>query len=66
MRTLTDRQRWTIIDALYTAAAQYSEDAIRCADKADAGVAAQFSAQCRAARELAMLIEQANEIALKP
>ena len=60
-KSLTDHQRWTIINALYTAAEQYSGDAARIADnyRADPNIAQLFKTQAKEARALANLIEQA-------
>ena len=50
LKYLSDHQRWTIIDALHTAAEQYGEDALRI--YANPRVTEQFKIRCREAREL--------------
>ena len=62
--SLTDHQQWTIINALYTAADQYSGDATRTKFYAPPSVTEQFQTQAREARELAAIIEQAQHIEL--
>ena len=64
LRSLTEHQRWTVISAMYTAAEQYRQNALRIAGAADPHVVEQFQTQCREARELAALIEQAENIEL--
>ena len=62
LKYLSDHQRWTIIDALHTAAEQYGEDALRI--YANPRVTEQFKIRCREARELADLVAQAKDIEL--
>ncbi|HEY8275850.1 MAG TPA: hypothetical protein VIG52_02515 [Methyloceanibacter sp.] len=61
-KSLSDHQRWTIIDALHTAAEQYREDALRLYP--NPRVSEQFDKQCREARELAELVQQGDVIEL--
>lgn len=63
-KSLTEHQRWAVINAMYTAAEQYHQNALRIVSEADTRVVEQFQTQCREARELAALIEQAEGIEL--
>ena len=56
-RSMTDGERWTVLNALSVAAAQYNKDAA-----AYPNLAQQFTDQAQAACDLYNLIEQLEDI----
>ena len=63
-KSLTSHERWIVISAMYTAAEQYRQNAVRSLGEPDPRGAQQYHAQRQEVRELAAIIEQAEGIEL--
>jgi hypothetical protein len=59
-RSMTEGERWTVLNALSVAAAQYRKDAL-----ADPNLKRQFEDQAQAATDLYNLIEQLDDVRLQ-
>ena len=61
MKTLTEKERWIVINGLMSAKDIYT----KLAEQSDARLAQQFDLQAKQAKDMAERFEQANEIYLQ-